>query len=59
MAFPTAVNDQITDELVQAVTSAGVDKNSARKVVEMVIDHLANREVLLKQATDTPRVEPA
>ncbi|MCY0992558.1 hypothetical protein OV203_35795 [Nannocystis sp. ILAH1] len=48
MAFPTAVNDQITDELVQTATSAGLERDTARRVVETILDHLASREVLLK-----------
>jgi hypothetical protein len=49
MAFPTAVNDQITDELIQTTTSAGVEKDTARKLVQTILDHLASRDVLLKE----------
>ena len=58
MAFPTAVNDQITDEVISAVmSSAGIGKESARKVVETVINHLASKEVLLKEDNSTPKEE--
>ncbi|WAS97279.1 hypothetical protein [Nannocystis punicea] len=51
MAFPTAVNDAITNELVQATISAGVEEDTARKVVQAILDHLARRDVLLKESS--------
>jgi len=58
MAFPTAVNDQITDEVISAVmSSTGIGEDSARKVVETVINHLASKEVLLKEDNSTPKEE--
>jgi hypothetical protein len=58
MAFPTAVNNQIVDELVQAVaSSAGINADSARKVVAIVVNSLASKEVLLKEASLTLKEE--
>ncbi|MDC0719198.1 hypothetical protein [Nannocystis bainbridge] len=55
MAFPTAVNAQITDELVQTALRAGVEQDTARKVVESILDHLASRDVLLREGSPTPQ----
>ena len=58
MAFPTAVNDQIIDGVISAVmSSAGLEKDSARNVVETVINHLASKEVLLKEDSSTRKEE--
>lgn len=54
MAFPTSVNYQIADALVKVVvSSSGLGEDSARKMVETIVNHLASKDVLLIDANFT------